>query len=43
MWRVVFESSGGDFLVLVLVDFGIVLWCGWRMALSCWNERVNFL
>ena len=40
---VVFESSGGDFLVVVLVDFGVVLWCNWRMALWCWNERRDFL
>ena len=33
-----FLSSGG-FVVAVLVDFGVVLWCGWRMALRCWNER----
>ena len=40
---VVFESSDGDFLVVVLVDFGVVLWCRWRMALWCWNERGDFL
>ena len=40
---VVFESSGGDFLVMVVVDFEIVLWWSWRMALWCWNERGNFL
>ena len=43
---VVFESSGGGFVVLVVVveeDFGVVLWCGWRMALWCWNERGDFL
>ena len=40
---VVFELSGGDLLVVVLVDFGIVLWFSWRMALWCWNERSNFL
>ena len=40
---VVFESSGGGFVVVVLEDFGVVLWCGWRMALWCWNERGDFL
>ena len=30
---VVFESSGGGFVVVALEDFGVVLWCGWRMAL----------
>ena len=36
---IVFESSGGGFVVVVLEDFGVVLWCGWRMALWCSNER----
>ena len=43
---VVFESSGRGFVVVVVVveeDFGVVLWCGWRMALWCWNERGDFL
>ena len=40
---VVFESSGGDFVVGVLEDFGVVLWCGWRMALWCWDNRGDFL
>ena len=30
---VVFESSGGSFVVVVLEDFWIVLWCSWRMTL----------
>ena len=39
---VVSESSGGGFvMVVVLEDFG-VLWCGWRMALWCWNDRMDF-
>ena len=38
------ESSGGSFVVVVaLQDFGVLLWCGWRMALWCWNEREEFL
>ena len=36
---IVFESSGEGFVVVVLEDFGVVLWCGWRMALWCSNER----
>ena len=36
---VVFESSGGGFVVVVLEDFGVVL----RMAFWCWNERGDFL
>ena len=40
---VVFESSGGGFVVVVLVDFGVMVWCGLRMALWCWNEREDFL
>ena len=39
---VVFESSGESFVVVVLEDFEVVLWCGWRMALWCWNERGTF-
>ena len=35
---VLFESSGGGFVVVMLVEFWVVLWCGWRMALWCWNE-----
>ena len=36
---VVSESSGGCFVVVVVLeDFEVVLWCGWRMALRCWNE-----
>ena len=30
-------------VVVVLEDFGVVLWCGWRVALWCWNERGDFL
>ena len=30
---VVFESSGGGFVVLVVEDFGVVLWCGWKISL----------
>ena len=38
------ESSGGAFVVVVVLeDFGVVLWCGWRMILWCWNERGDFL
>ena len=40
---VVFESSGGGLVVLVLEDFGVVVWCGWRIAFWCWNERGDFL
>ena len=40
---VVFESSGGGFVVVVLEDFRVVLWCGWRMALWYWNEKGDFL
>ena len=39
---VVSESSDRGFVVVVVVvleDFGLVLWCGWRMTLWCWNER----
>ena len=39
---VVFESSGGGFVVVVLEEFGVVLWCSWMMALWCWNERGTF-
>ena len=34
---VVFESSGGGFALVVLEDFGVLLRCGCRMALWCWN------
>ena len=40
---VVFESSGGGFVLVVLEDFGVLLWCGCRMALWCWNETGDFL
>ena len=40
---VVFESSGGSLVVLVLEDFGVVVWCGWGIAFWCWNERGDFL
>ena len=35
--RVVFETSSGGFVVVVVVveDFGLVLWCGWRMMELC--------
>ena len=34
--RVVSDSSSGSFVVvLVLEDFGLVLWSGWRMVLWC--------
>ena len=32
--RVVFETSSGGFVVVV-EDFGLVLWCGWRMMELC--------
>ena len=40
---VVLESSGEGFVVVLLKDFGVMLWCGWRMVLWCWNERGDFL
>ena len=41
---VVSESSGGGFVVVVMLeDFGVVLWHGWRTALWCWNESGDFL
>ena len=40
---VIFESSGGSFVVVVLKDFRVMLWCSWRIALWCWNERGDFL
>ena len=36
---VVFEPSGGGFVLVVLEDFRVLLWCGCRMPLWCWNER----
>ena len=36
-------SGGGSVVVVVLEDFGLVLWSSWRMALWCWNGRRNFL
>ena len=41
---VVFESSGRGFVVVVVLeDFEVVLRCGWRMALWCWNKKGDFL
>ena len=40
---VVFEPSGGGFVLVVLEDFRVLLWCGCRMPLWCWNERGDFL
>ena len=40
---VVFESSGGGFVIVVLEDFRVLLWCGCRMVLWCLNERGDFL
>ena len=43
---VVSESSSGGFAVVVVVvleDFGLVLWSSWRMVLWCWNQREEFL
>ena len=41
---VVSRMSSGDFVVLVVLeDFGLLLWSSWRMALWCWNERGDFL
>ena len=37
------SSSGGFVVVVVLEDFGPVLWSSWRMILWCWNEREDFL
>ena len=31
------SSSGGFLVVVVLEDFGLVLWSSWRMVLWCWN------
>ena len=35
------SSSEGFVVVVVLEDFGPVLWSSWRMVLWCWNERGN--
>ena len=41
---VISELSGGGFVVVVVLeDFGLVLWSSWRMALWCWNGRGDFL
>ena len=37
------SSSEGFVVVVVLEDFGPVLWSSWRMVLWCWNERGNVL
>ena len=35
-------SSGIFVVVVVLENFGLVLWSSWRMALWCWNGRRTF-
>ena len=37
------SSSRGFVMVVVLEDFGLVLWSSWRIVLWCWNERGYFL